>query len=246
MSDRGCEFTKNTCCPHCGRDVVLAHCNRGQKNIELYARGNRPIGAQSAAAALAKVITRYSNGEELSYNIDVYMCPNTKCSRTTVIQTFENGHEEILYPESINRGVDLQHVEPSLIKDYLEAVAVLPRSTNASAALSRRTLQSMLKLNGAKKKWLKDQIEELEDSFPASLSLYIDQIRELGNLAAHASREIGSAEIVDVNPEEAEWMLYLIEGLFDHFYTKPKQNEERLAAVRAKINSTKTNPPVGA
>lgn len=238
MSDSDFDCTKNTTCPHCGRAVALEHCDKDRKEIELVARGNRSsVAVAGLLNALQVKERRYLNGDWPSFDLDVYLCAG--CSRVSVYQLFEDDKEVLLYPNMANRGVDLSAVDPELVKDYLESVAVLQHSTNASAALSRRVLQAMLVKQGATKKWLKDQIDELADDFPSSLGPFVDKIRDLGNLAAHATAEHASAEILDVDPEEAEWLLLLIEGLFDHYYTKPAQNQARLEAVEAKIASTK-------
>lgn len=72
--------------------------------------------------------------------------------------------ERMVWPTPIARSPAPPGVPKFLSDDYVEACAVLPDSAKASAALSRRCLQSLLlEKGGAKKKDLTDQIQEVLD-----------------------------------------------------------------------------------
>ncbi|MGH9708109.1 MAG: DUF4145 domain-containing protein [Candidatus Acidiferrales bacterium] len=80
-----------------------------------------------------------------------------------------------------------------------------PLSGKASAALSRRCLQSLLReVAGTKSKDLSDQIEDVLDTLPAFLREQIDAVRIIGNFAAHPQKSKTTGEIIDVEPGEAE------------------------------------------
>jgi hypothetical protein len=67
------------------------------------------------------------------------------------------------YPKGAARPVPAQVTEP-YASDFQEACTVLPDSEKASAALSRRCLQAILRDKaGCKKKDLADQIDEVID-----------------------------------------------------------------------------------
>ena len=124
--------------------------------------------------------------------------------------------------------------------EYNEAALVLPVSPKASAALSRRCLQMLLVRQGAHPgKRLADQIDQLTGSLPAYLEPFVHHIRKLGNVAAHPQQDRTTAEVVDVEPDEAEWMLELLEQLLDHYYAKPAEADKRRAELDARLKNAR-------
>jgi hypothetical protein len=63
----------------------------------------------------------------------------------------------------------------------------------------------------------------------------VDGIRNFGNFSAHPISDVTSLQIIDVEPEEAEWCLEILEGLFDHFYVGPAAAAKKKAALDAKL-----------
>ena len=57
---------------------------------------------------------------------------------------------------------------------------------------------------------------------PSHLAGAIDAIRNLGNFAAHPLKDTNTGEIVDVEPGEAEWLLDVLEQLFDFYFVQPE------------------------
>ena len=117
---------------------------------------------------------------------------------------------------------------PSFIRtcDFFEACTVLADSAKASAALSRRCLQAILKDKlGAKKKDLNDQIDEViaPGTIPAHIAEGLHAVRNIGNFAAHPIKSTSTPSIVDVEPGEAEWNLEVIKMLFDQMDTVIQQ-----------------------
>jgi hypothetical protein len=91
-------------------------------------------------------------------------------------------------------------------QEFTEAVSVLPLSAKASAALSRRTLQAVLRDKaGTTTKDLNDQIKEVIDSgkLPSHISDELHAVRNIGNFAAHPMKSQATGAIVDVEPGEA-------------------------------------------
>lgn len=126
----------------------------------------------------------------------------------------------------------------SIAADYEEACLVLPDSPKASAALSRRCLQHVLReMAGTKSKDLFDQIQEVLDSgkLPSHIAESLDAVRAIGNFGAHPIKSKSSGEIVDVEPGEAEWNLEVLEGLFDFYYVQPAKTAARKAALNKKL-----------
>ena len=127
------------------------------------------------------------------------------------------------YPETSAVIEVSEHVPTNLTQDYKEAYAVLPHSAKASAALSRRVLQVILREQGYDERDLAQQItsvlgEKRSDKvLPTSLRNHIDAIRNFGNFSAHPVTDVTTLQVIDVEPEEARWCLEIVERLFDHY-----------------------------
>jgi len=148
-------------------------------------------------------------------------------------------------PMGSSRAPCPQEVPVNIANDYKEACLVFPFSAKASAALSRRCLQNLLR-DAAKVKPndLSKEIQEVIDSgkLPSQLGDSIDAIRNIGNFAAHPIKSKSTGEIVDVEPEEAEWNLDVLEALFDFYYVQPAKIASKRNALNAKLLETGKPP----
>ena len=52
-------------------------------------------------------------------------------------------------------------------------------------------------------------------NLPSSLADNVDAVRQVGNFAAHPIKSTSIGEIVEVEENEAEWLLDVLEELFD-------------------------------
>ena len=52
-------------------------------------------------------------------------------------------------------------------------------------------------------------------------------------------------QIIDVEPDEAEWCLEIIEELFEHFYVEPAAAMAKKAALDAKLAAAGKPPSKG-
>ena len=173
------------------------------------------------------------------------VCPICKSPIIKLVKealgSFEVIDKRVIYPASPQRAPVGNSVPEGLRQDYLEACQVLPLSAKASAALSRRVLQAILTDRGYARKNLSEQIDAVlnesdrQKALPLSLREMIDAIRQFGNFSAHPITDITSLQIIDVEPEEAEWCLEIIEGLFDHYYVKPADSRSKRAALNKKL-----------
>ena len=153
----------------------------------------------------------------------------------------ESDNEFIAYPRverlrSIGDGVPVD-----LMGDYAEACAVLSISPKSSAALSRRLLQAILRDKGYWSRDLSRQIDAVlkeqdpRKGLPTDLQKSVDAIRNFGNFSAHPLNDVTTLQVIDVEPEEAEWCLELVERLFDHYYVRPAADARRLAELNDKL-----------
>jgi hypothetical protein len=132
-------------------------------------------------------------------------------------------------------------VPQGIAADYVEACNVLPQSAKASAALSRRCLQSILHAAGYRGRDLNAEIDLLlneidtKKAIPLRLRETIDAIRQFGNFSAHPIDDKTTLQIIEVEPEEAEWSLEILEGCFEHLYVGPSVARAKRAALDAKL-----------
>ena len=140
-------------------------------------------------------------------------------------------------PVGSNRGPVPPEVPKAIAADYVEACRVLPTSAKASAALSRRCLQTMLHAHGYKDRDLAKEIQQLLNAnvLPQHIQETVDAIRNFGNFSAHPINDKTSLQVIDVDPEEAGWCLEILEALFDHFYVGPEKAKARKAALNKKL-----------
>ena len=128
----------------------------------------------------------------------------------------------------------------------MEACLVLADSPKASAALSRRCLQHILR-EKAKVKIPNDlgkAIAEVvaDPGVPTDISMSLDAVRNIGNFSAHPNKSMNTGEIVAVEPGEAEWCLEVIEILFDFYFVRPADIERRTIALNQKLTETGKPP----
>ena len=141
-------------------------------------------------------------------------------------------------PKTSSRAPVPPQVPSEFAEDYREACLVLGDSPKASAALSRRCLQHILREKaGVKPGNLAQEIQEVinNNAVPSYISESIDAIRNIGNFAAHPIKSQSSGEIVPVEPGEAEWSLDVIEMLYDFYFVQPDKIKEKRDALNKSL-----------
>jgi hypothetical protein len=194
--------------------------------------------------------TQYLEGSEGTHVIQFCQCPS--CRKFTIRLNEKilernmwksSGNYVELYPKTISRDFLSPLVPDEFANDYREACLVLKDSPKASAALSRRCLQHILREKaGIKKENLFNEIQAVIDSkeLPSYLAENIDEIRKIGKYAAHPKKSKLTGEIVDVEPHEAEWNLDVLEGLFDFYFVQAESAKKKRELLKKKIDDVKT------
>jgi hypothetical protein len=144
----------------------------------------------------------------------------------------------IVRPLRASRAPVPIEVDKSYANDYNEACLTLSVSPKASAALSRRCLQNILRDKaGVKKADLSNEIQEVIDNgkLPSHLSDSIDAVRNIGNFAAHPIKSKSTGEVVPIEIGEADWLLDVIEGLFDFYFVQPAIIANKRAELNKKL-----------
>ena len=124
-------------------------------------------------------------------------------------------------------------------------IAISPK---ASAALSRRLLQHLLReKGGVKPANLVAEIKEMREMnvLPATLSDDLDSVRQVGNFAAHPIKDKETEAIAEVEDGEAEWLLELLEDVLEAFFVAPARRQARRAALNEKLIAAGKQPLPG-
>ena len=153
--------------------------------------------------------------------------------------------ETLIYPRSENRAFSSLAIPENVLKDFTEACYVLRDSPKASAALSRRCLQTILREKAKVSPGeLFFEIQEILDrnELPSYLRESIDTIRKVGNIAAHSLKSKSTGSIVDVESGEAELSISVLEGLLDFYYILPEKQKERITMIDKKYEDTDKKP----
>lgn len=90
---------------------------------------------------------------------------------------------------------------------------------------------------------LKQEIDELKGHVDAETWDAIDAIRKLGNIGAHMEKDVNV--IVDVDPDEAQKLVWLIELLLKEWYVTKHERQEKLkeiAGIGAAKDAAKAKP----
>lgn len=144
----------------------------------------------------------------------------------------------IAWPRNAARPVP-KEVDARFADDFREAAATLSTSPKASAALSRRCLQDILREKaGVKESDLSSEIQEVIDSgkAPSWLTENLDAVRVVGNFAAHPIKSTNTGEVVPVEPGEAEFILDVLDGAFDFYFVQPKKAQAQRDALNVKLD----------
>jgi len=169
--------------------------------------------------------------------VQVIVCPNPDCRKQTIslwIHTCDYSGRDAgkllfswrLLPESEAKPFP-EYIPKALLQDYKEACLIKDKSPKASSTLSRRCLQGMIRdFWGIKKARLIDEINELQSKVDASTWRAIDSVRQVANIGAHMEKDVNL--IIDVDPEEAGLLIWLIETLFQDWYIARHEKEQRM------------------
>lgn len=196
-------------------------------------------------------LTIYNNYVKPSYldnlatpiiTILAYKCPNCDKETYKLIAKNNDGNSSNtipIIPNSLAR--DYSNVVPSHIQeDYSEAYAILHLSPKASATLSRRCIQSMIRdYWKVTKKTLYQEIEAIKPNLNTLQTEAIDVLREIGNIGAHPNKDINT--IIDINPEDAEKLIKLIEYFIKEWYIAKYEQTKLLKDVKSLGESKKSN-----
>lgn len=170
----------------------------------------------------------------------IVVCPNPQCRQQTIFLKISE-----YYPKTYSVGKTLFHwnllpeseakpfpdyIPLQILNDYREACLIRNKSPKASATLSRRCLQGIIRdYWQIKKSRLVDEINELQSKIDPITWDAINSVRHVGNIGAHMEKDVNL--IIDVDPEEAGLLIWLIETLLTEWYVSRHEREQRMSGL---------------
>ncbi len=212
----------NWTCPYCNRDTTITNSNFNEA-IHFFNEDNK----DGSLGLMTTVIT----------------CPNGQCKeytiQTTLHAAYRDGGQNKVRPE-VKQQWSLKpnslakqfpsYVPKVITDDYEEACIIKDLSPKASATLSRRCLQGILRdFFAVKKGRLIDEINAIKDDVDPLTWQAIDAVRSIGNIGAHMEKDINL--IIDVEPEEAQLLIGLIEILIKDWYIIRHERQKHLESI---------------
>lgn len=189
-----------------------------------------------------------NNADWWKYLINIFhICSNEECKKLTLeielydadikyswnstwLSEYKILNEKWLLIPSSSAKVFPDYIPKVLLDDYKEACEIRNLSPKASATLSRRCLQWIIRdFWWISKSRLVDEINELESKIDPLIFKAIDATRKIWNIWAHMEKDINL--IIDVEPDEAEKLIKLIEILFKECYITKYEREKNLNEI---------------
>jgi hypothetical protein len=210
-------------CPYCWQIATITEDNASD-NIHSFDNRNR-LGHLGLLTHVT--VCPNSNCREFAIRADLYKAeynPQLRLRGDPILKWQ-------LKPQSTAKPFPT-YIPAPILQDYGEACLIRDLSPKASATLARRCLQGIIRdFWGTSKARLIDEVNELQGKVDSTTWKAIDAVRSIGNVGAHMEKDINV--IVDVEPEEANLLLRLIEGLFDEWYVRRHERDEHMQRIIA-------------
>lgn len=210
-------------CPYCGREQAVVEERHEITETDIY-NDDSELGPLRAA-------------------IRTTVCENTECKKLTLefgiwkrkyINQGYTFSDQIqfweLLPESTAKPQP-DYIPQAIRDNYVEACRIRDLSPKASATLSRRCLQGMIRdfWKVKNKPNLYQEIEAIKDKVDPVTWEAIDVVRTIDKVGAHMEKDVNV--IIDVEPEEAQLLIGLIETLFQNWYISQHERKERMKGL---------------
>lgn len=205
-------------CPYCQHHFVISDQNHDDVHGKLFKRdGSKTVK---------------------TFRLLHTVCPNPDCQKSILAINLSylddyGRRKEILtrklMPDSISKTYP-DYIPLQLREDYEEACKIVDLSPKASATLSRRCLQGIIRdYFCITKSRLVDEVNALQGIIEPELWDAIDGLRKVGNIGAHMEKDVDL--IINIEPEEARQLIWLLETLLDSLYVHREEMRKRLKAI---------------
>jgi hypothetical protein len=217
-------------CPFCGRHTTIT--------------GER----LSTGAHQFDLPTKH--GDKLAIWSKAIACPNDECKELFVVAALRpyewtgsrHNYGDALETWKLRPQASVKvfpdYIPEPVLQDYQEACLIRDLSPKASATLSRRCLQGMIRdFWEIRKDKLSQEIDALKDRVDGDTWNAIDGLRQIGNIGAHMEKDINL--VLDVDPDEASLLIGLIETLLEDWYIARHDRQERMASIKGAAEKKK-------
>jgi hypothetical protein len=209
-------------CPYCNHAATITTLNFCYNSF-FFDHGNK----DGALGIVTKVII-CPNNECKEYSVNSFLY-KAKYKEIRYILEGNHVHHWSLRPQSAAKPFP-SYIPQPILDDYEEACLIKDLSPKASATLSRRCLQGLIRdYWGISKSRLFDEINELKGKVDTATWDAIDAVRSIGNIGAHMEKDINL--VIDVEPKEAELLIGLIEILLKDWYVARNERQQHLASI---------------
>ena len=219
-------------CPYCGQPTTITTPNYSNNFQVLKTEKSKHgiICLHHIAIACPNI-----NCQELSLNIRLCSYGRPQNSIAGSYGPQETIYDWKLLPRSRARPQP-DYIPEEIRNNYREACLILSDSPKASAAMSRRCLQGIVRnfwdIPMKKRGNLGAELNYVKDLVAHDTWEGIEAIRTVGDIGAHMEKSVDT--IVDIEPHEAELLVELIETLLEDWYVtryNRKQRTEKLGRI---------------
>jgi hypothetical protein len=179
----------------------------------------------------------FALGEDQDGTWQVSSLRCSACDRLIVDIGTKEGRTFPVWPAS-SRPTLSEDVPSEFSAEYHTASRILADSPEASAAISRRLLHRFLASHvGAGGGGLAEQVRRAADS--EQIPPYLDEaLRALSRVAKFSSeghKSLHPEALTAPEPEEPEWLLDVLQSLFELYFVQPARMRRRLDALEERI-----------
>ncbi|MEN6465823.1 MAG: DUF4145 domain-containing protein [Syntrophaceae bacterium] len=171
----------------------------------------------------------------------IIVCPNELCRQRAIslrIVQLNNRAQEMhtlfswqLLPESEAKTFP-DYIPEKLRGEYQEACLLKAKSPRASAVISRKCIQAILRdFYGVSGPSLADEIDSLKGKMDNTAWQAIGIARQFGNIDSYLNEDVNL--LLDVQPDEASLLIWLTETLFEEFYIARHERGSKLDKLKA-------------
>lgn len=179
---------------------------------------------------------RWGEDSSGSWQVETLKCPACGRSFVTIVPSVhrrgrrarnaarEAAGQRVIWPRTSPRAPVSAYVTEPYASLAQEAALILAYSPRASAVLSRRCLQRLLRdMAGAPHGTLYDEIgwAVANGGLPPRVQESLDELRIVGNMAAQPSDSTATGDYLEVAAGEADRVLDTVEALFAHYFVEP-------------------------
>lgn len=223
----------NWTCPHCNQ-IQTVTTGRMSQSTNFMGLSDQAEGG----LYLERQIIGCANDECLKSTIYVRIGNRDGQYQAAQIDASQVYFSQRLVPQGSGKPQP-DYIPNPLRVDYYEACLIRDLSPKASATLTRRCLQGMIRdFAQIKKGTLNQEITALKQAVESGVAdrsiseesvEAIDHVRSVGNIGAHMEKDIDL--IVEVDPGEAQALIELVEMLFDEWYGARERRKKRFERV---------------